>query len=115
MNQRLSGSDISLNTPIDQNDGNSSEMVDLIADSKSSQEIILASSQSLNNQKKILSEAMQVLNEREAKILTARKLHHSPSTLDVLSNEYNISKERVRQIETAALKKMRSLLQTEAA
>ena len=51
---------------------------------------------------------MQVLNEREVKILTARKLNYSPETLDSLSMEYNISKERVRQIETRAFEKLQN-------
>jgi RNA polymerase sigma-32 factor len=50
------------------------------------------------------------LNEREVKILTARKLNDSPSTLDTLSNEYNISKERVRQIENRAFEKIQSYI-----
>jgi len=108
MSQRLSGPDMSLNRSIDQNDENSGEMVDLIVDNNPSQEVTLSNSQLLDNQKKILTDAMQVLNEREAKILTARKLNDSPSTLDVLSNEYNISKERVRQIENRAFEKVQS-------
>ena len=52
--------------------------------------------------------SVRVLNEREVKILTARKLNDSPSTLDTLSGEYNISKERVRQIENRAFEKVQS-------
>ena len=51
---------------------------------------------------------MHVLTEREVKILTARKLTTSPSTLDTLSGEYNISKERVRQIENKAFEKVQN-------
>ena len=96
MNQRLSGLDISLNRSLDNNDDSSGEMIELIPETKPSQEIVLEKSQILSKQKKILAEAMQVLNEREIKILTARKLNDSPSTLDALSNEYSISKERVQ-------------------
>ncbi len=106
MNQRLSGQDISLNRTIDQDDDSSGEMIELIPEVKPSQEITLEKSQILSKQKEILADAMQVLNEREIKILTARKLNDSPSTLDTLSNKYNISKERVRQIENRAFEKI---------
>ena len=108
MNQRLSGSDMSLNQSIDSDDDSSGEMIELIQETKPSQEIIMEKSQVLNKQKKMLAEAMQVLNEREIKILTARKLNDSPSTLDALSNEYSISKERVRQIENKAFEKIQN-------
>ena len=108
MNQRLSGSDMSLNRSIDSDDDSSGEMIELIQETKPSQEVILEKSQVLNKQRKILAEAMQVLNEREVKILTARKLNDSPSTLDTLSNEYSISKERVRQIENKAFEKIQN-------
>lgn len=108
MNQRLSGLDISLNRSLDNNDDSSGEMIELIPETKPSQEIVLEKSQILNKQKRILAEAMQILNEREIKILTARKLNDSPSTLDALSNEYSISKERVRQIENKAFEKVQN-------
>lgn len=108
MNQRLSGLDISLNGSLNNNDDSSGEMIELIPETKPSQEIVLEKSQILSKQKKILAEAMQVLNEREIKILTARKLNDSPSTLDTLSNEYSISKERVRQIENKAFEKVQN-------
>jgi RNA polymerase sigma-32 factor len=108
MNQRLSGSDMSLNRSIDSDDDSSGEMIELIQETKPSQEIIMEKSQVLNKQRKVLAEAMQVLNKREIKILTARKLNDSPSTLDALSNEYSISKERVRQIENKAFEKIQN-------
>ena len=108
MNQRLSGSDISLDRSLDNNDDSSGEMIELIPETKPSQEIVLEKSQILNKQKRILAEAMQILNDREIKILTARKLNDSPSTLDTLSNEYSISKERVRQIENKAFEKVQN-------
>lgn len=108
MNQRLSGLDISLNRTLDNNDDSSGEMIELIPETKPSQELLLEKSQILNRQKRILAEAMKVLNEREIQILTARKLNDSPSTLDSLSNEYSISKERVRQIENKAFEKVQN-------
>jgi RNA polymerase sigma-32 factor len=106
MNLRLAGSDISLNRSIDKNDDSSGEMVELIPETKPSQETNLEKSQVLNKQRQVLAEAMQVLNAREVEIITARKLNDSPSTLDTLSNEYSISKERVRQIENRAFEKI---------
>lgn len=109
MNQRLSGADTSLNNIVSRSDdfGNT-EMIDLIPESKASQEQILSNAQISNTKKKILSDALKILNEREAKIFVARKLNDSPSTLDTLSNEYNISKERVRQIENRAFEKIQN-------
>jgi RNA polymerase sigma-32 factor len=66
----------------------------------------------LVNKTQILSEALGELNEREVQILTARKLNDSPLTLDTLSSQYNISKERVRQIETKAFEKVQNYVLT---
>jgi len=109
MNQRLA-QDASLNVSIDRNDDSSGEMIEMIPEAKPSQELILEKNQILSKQKQVLADAMQVLNEREVKILTARKLNDSPSTLDTLSNEYNISKERVRQIENRAFEKIQNYI-----
>tara|TARA_B110000503_G_scaffold137759_1_gene222576 strand:- start:2228 stop:3130 length:903 start_codon:yes stop_codon:yes gene_type:complete len=110
MDQRLAGPDMSLNRNIDQNDDDSMELIELLAETKASQEETLSSSQLLSNQRQILSDAMCVLTEREVKILTARKLNALPSTLDKLSGEYNISKERVRQIENKAFEKVQNYM-----
>ncbi len=109
MSQRLSGNDLSLNRTIDNGgDRSGGEMIDLIPELKPSQEDKLASKQISVNKKYILSQAMSTLNEREMKIFTARKLNDSPSTLDTLSIEYNISKERIRQIENKAFEKVQN-------
>ena len=109
MDQRLSGSDISLNSPISK-DGESEEMISLVPSCRPSQEVSLMGSQDMSNKKAVLSEALKVLNNREIKILTARRLNDSPVTLDTLSNEYNISKERVRQIENRAFEKVQNFV-----
>ncbi|MDP4708904.1 MAG: RNA polymerase sigma factor RpoH [Rickettsiaceae bacterium] len=108
MDQRLAGPDMSLNSTIDQHDDDSSELIELLQETKASQEDTLSKNQLLSNQKQILSDAMRVLTEREVRILTARKLNTSPSTLDTLSGQYNISKERVRQIENKAFEKVQN-------
>ena len=109
MSQRLSGADLSLNRTMDNSGDNSGcEMIDLIPESKPSQEDKLALQQISSNKKLILSKAISTLNDREMKIFTARKLNDSPSTLDTLSIEYNISKERIRQIENKAFEKVQN-------
>ena len=113
MSQRLSGPDLSLNRTINNDSDNSgSEMLELLPESKPSQEDILSRRQILVNKSQILSEALGELNEREVQILTARKLNDSPLTLDALSSQYNISKERVRQIETKAFEKVQNYVLT---
>lgn len=109
MNQRLSGPDVSLNAPAGREEDDS-EMLDHVASAKPSQELVLMNNEELANKKAVLSEALTVLNEREIKILTARKLNDSPATLDILSNEYKISKERVRQIENRAFEKVQNFV-----
>ena len=110
MSQRLSGRDESLNRSVDRHDDSSCEMADLIPVDDSSQEELLSNNQVSVNRSQLLLEAMRVLNEREAKILTARKLDDSPSTLDNLSCKYSISKERVRQIENRAFEKVQAYI-----
>lgn len=109
MSRRLSGADLSLNYISDQgHDNGGIEMINLIPELKPSQEESLASKQISLNKNLILSKALGTLNDREMKILTARKLNDSPSTLDALSLEYNISKERIRQIENRAFEKVQN-------
>jgi RNA polymerase sigma-32 factor len=107
MDQRMAGPDISLNRSANREDENA-EIIEFLPEQKPNQEISLLQKQDIENKKLVLAEAMQVLNEREVKILTARKLNYSPETLDSLSMEYNISKERVRQIETRAFEKLQN-------
>jgi len=111
MNQRMSGPDISLNRSTTYDD-EGAEAIEFLPEQKPSQEVSLLKKQDMQNKKLILAEAMQVLNEREVKILTARKLSYSPETLDSLSTKYDISKERVRQIESRAFEKLQSYMLT---
>lgn len=107
MDQRMSGPDISLNRPTGYND-DSTEAIEFLPEHKPNQELSLLNKQAMQNKKLILAEAMQILNDREVKILTARKLSYSPETLDNLSTKYAISKERVRQIESRAFEKLQN-------
>lgn len=107
MNSRLAGGDISLNNTAN-NDDNGSELIELIPETRTNQEISLLQREDFVNKKKILNQAMQVLNDRELQILVARKLKEDPLTLDELSTKYQISKERVRQIENKAFEKIQN-------
>lgn len=109
MDKRLS-SDVSLNNILSQNNDDGGEMIDFLPETRPSQEEVLSRSQLLLNQRKILSDALSTLNEREIKILTARRMESPARTLEDLSNEYNISKERIRQIENRAFEKVQNYI-----
>ena len=112
MNSRLSGSDLSLNSPIG-SDENSGEFIEFLPENRPSQELILINQQESVSKRSLLKQAMAVLNERELDILTERKLKESPSTLDTLSTKYAISKERIRQIENKAFEKIQNFIFTQ--
>jgi RNA polymerase sigma-32 factor len=107
MNIRLKSHDLSLNNNIDE-DGN--ELIDFLPEKTPNQEVMFIQKQESANKHKLLKEAMTVLNEREYHILTERKLKYEPSTLEVLSHYYNVSKERIRQIEEVAFKKIQKFI-----
>ena len=109
MNRRLSG-DVSLNTPI-RDDGDSGEWQDWLVDEASDQESRLAESEQLENRKKALGEALSVLGQRERRIFEARQLADDPMTLEDLAVEFDISRERVRQIEVRAFQKVQRTVQ----
>ena len=104
MNRRLSG-DVSLNTPLGEGEGDTWQ--DWLPDNAPSQEGLLADSQEAANRRKALAEALAVLNERERRILESRRLAEVPRTLRDLADEFGVSRERVRQIETTAFLKLR--------
>ena len=105
MNQRLSG-DASLNAPIKAAEGESGQWQDWLEDDSESQEATLIKQDELEVRRDMLGEAMEVLNEREQRIFTARRLSEDPLTLEKLSGEFDISRERVRQIEVRAFEKV---------
>ncbi len=108
MNMRLSGPDLSLNRPLDIDSEDGAEMIEMLPENKPLQEDIVSHKQLASNRSQVLSEALMSLNEREVQIFSARKLIDNPLTLDALSMQYNISKERVRQIETRAFEKVQN-------
>jgi RNA polymerase sigma-32 factor len=112
MNRRLAAPDHSLNAPL-KIDGDG-EWQDWLVDETDSQEIVLAEAQELSKRRKLLSHAMKSLNSRERHILTERRLKDEPTTLEDLSKEYGISRERVRQIEVRAFEKLQRAIKAQA-
>lgn len=113
MNRRLSG-DASLNAPIRASEGESGEWQDWLVDDSESQEAMLIEQDELENRRSMLSGAMAVLNDRERRIFEARRLSEEPLTLEELSSEFDISRERVRQIEVRAFEKVQEAVQLAA-
>jgi len=113
MNRRLSG-DASLNAPIRASEGESGEWQDWLVDDSQDQEQTLIEQDELDNRRAMLSDAMSVLNERERRIFQARRLSDEPLTLEGLSSEFGISRERVRQIEVRAFEKVQDAVKAAA-
>lgn len=104
MNRRLGG-DASLNAPL-REEGDSGEWQDWLVDDSTSQETRLVESEELDNRRSALHDALDVLNDRERRIFEARRLSDDPLTLEELSEEFGVSRERVRQIEVRAFEKV---------
>jgi RNA polymerase sigma-32 factor len=113
MNRRLASPDHSLNAPM-RNDGEGGEWQEWLVDDTESHETRLADSQELGKRQRMLAKAMQTLNPRERRILMERRLKDEPATLDDLSREFNISRERVRQIEVRAFEKIQRAIRKSA-
>jgi RNA polymerase sigma-32 factor len=109
MNRRLGG-DVSLNAPIGE-EGDSAEWQDWLVDETSDQESRLVESEETDNRRKRLGEALTLLNDRERRIFEARRVADEPITLEELADEFNISRERVRQIEARAFQKVQRTVQ----
>ena len=108
MNRRLLGKEKSLNNPIKDESG--VEWQDWIVDDKVDQELKLSHKQEFDQRKKLMDDSMNILNPREKDILTARRLSENIATLEDLSKKYNISRERIRQIETKAFEKLQKAM-----
>ena len=115
MNRRLAGGgDASLNAPIASD--SESEWLDWIADdTEEDQETTLANNEEFSARMTLLQEAMGELSERERHIIEERRLKDEPSTLEDLSKEYGVSRERVRQIEVRAFEKLQKAMKARAA
>ena len=110
MDARLSGGDASLNVQQSNNDGR--EWIEVLEDDAETPDIRVEAGSDRKTLRQWLSLAMANLSDREQMILVERKLRDEPRTLESLGRELGLSKERIRQLESAALKKMRSVLET---
>lgn len=107
MNRRLSGGDASLNATIGSAEGDSTaQWQDWLEDEDANQADSYAESEELDTRRQMLIAAMDVLNDREKDILMERRLRDDPMTLEDLSGRYDVSRERIRQIEVRAFEKL---------
>jgi RNA polymerase sigma-32 factor len=113
MNRRLSAPDHSLNAPV--RSDSEGEWQDWLVDESDSQETAIAEHEELSGRKALLASALKTLNERERHILIERRLKDNPTTLEELSQQYGISRERVRQIEVRAFEKLQRAMHTQVA
>ena len=114
MNRRMLGGDYSLNSPISRHDGEEGQWQDLLVDEEDSQEIKFAKQEENNIRKKMMLEALSLLKPREKDIIIKRRLSESPKTLEELSQEYKVSRERIRQIEVRAFEKLQEAMKFKA-
>ena len=108
MNRRLSGPEKSLNAPISNDD--KTEQITLLEEKDENQEIKLNKIDENNKRKELLIKALDNLNEREKDIFIKRCLDDPPSTLEKLSKIYNVSRERIRQIEVRSFEKVKKMV-----
>ncbi len=112
MNRRMMmGGDGSLNTPMRNGEDGSGEWQDWLTDDRPLQDETVADAQESEVRHEMLVEAMDALNEREQHILTERRLTEKPQTLEELSQVYDVSRERIRQIEVRAFEKLQKAMQ----
>ncbi|WP_439578048.1 RNA polymerase sigma factor RpoH [Elioraea sp.] len=113
MNRRLAAPDHSLNAPVRaESEG---EWQDWLVDDSESQEETLAEAEDMGQRKALLDKALGTLNERERHIFIERRLKDEPTTLEDLSQQYGISRERVRQIEVRAFEKVQKSMKAQIA
>jgi RNA polymerase sigma-32 factor len=113
MNRRLAAPDHSLNAPVRAD--SEGEWQDWLIDDADSPETTLADREEMNGRKALLANALKALNDRERHILIERRLKDNPTTLEDLSQQYDISRERVRQIEVRAFEKLQKAMKTAVA
>jgi len=110
MNRRLMGPDHSLNAPVRADGDGEGEWQDWLVDERDDQETRLGDRQELGIRRDLLNKAMKLLTDRERHILEERRLKDNPTTLEDLSQEFGISRERVRQIEVRAFEKLQKAI-----
>lgn len=110
----LHGGDQSLNNVMGGEDSDGDEYIDFLADTNDNQEMTLLADQEMSHKRLLFKNAMSKLNPREQQILEARHLQEEPETLEVLSQKFKISRERVRQIEARAMEKLQAEVRAKA-
>jgi RNA polymerase sigma-32 factor len=108
MNRRMVGGDVSLNATIKTDGDSDEEWQSLLRDYNEDHAEDFARQDEINDRRKILINALKILNEREKSILLDRRLREQPLTLEQLSEKHKVSRERVRQIESRAIEKLQS-------
>ncbi|TIX51274.1 RNA polymerase sigma factor RpoH [Alteraurantiacibacter aquimixticola] len=112
MNRRMMmGGDGSLNVPMRNGEEGSGEWQDWLTDDRPLQDVVVADAEEAEVRREMLIEAMDALNDREKHILTERRLTENPQTLEELSQVYDVSRERIRQIEVRAFEKLQKAMQ----
>ncbi|GLQ34661.1 RNA polymerase sigma factor RpoH [Amylibacter marinus] len=111
MNRRMSGGDASLNAQIGDPTEGQAEWQDWLEDENADQASDFAEKDELVARRELMAQAMEILNEREQDILHQRRLLDKPTTLEQLSGQYDVSRERIRQIEVRAFEKLQKRMQ----
>lgn len=114
MNRRMLGGDHSLNSQVSRHDDEEAEWQDMLADHRENQEIEYENFQEKNIRNKMMQQALDLLKPREKDIIIKRRLIEPPKTLEDLSQEYKVSRERVRQIESRAFEKLQEAMNIKA-
>jgi RNA polymerase sigma-32 factor len=111
----MSGGDASLNATVGSEDGGTAQWQDWLEDESMDQAGDYEAKDEMESRHALLMEAMDVLNDREKDILTQRRLQDKPITLEALSEQYSVSRERIRQIEVRAFEKLQARMKELAA
>ena len=114
MNQRMAGNDRSLNVTLSRDGEGTGEWQDWLEDDSTDQETNFAEHEEYSARANLMMDAMKGLNEREQRILQARRLAEPPLTLEDLAGEFNVSRERIRQIEVRAFEKLQKAVRDKA-
>ena len=114
MNQRMAGNDRSLNVPLSRDGEGTGEWQDWLEDDSVDQETSFAEHEEFSARANLMMDAMKGLNEREQRILQARRLAEPPLTLEDLASEFSVSRERIRQIEVRAFEKLQKAVRDKA-
>ena len=112
MNRRLSGGDASLNATVGSDGEGTTQWQDWLEDEDSDQAMAYADKDELQARQALLASAISVLNDRERDVLVKRRLSDTPVTLEELSDEYKVSRERIRQIEVRAFEKLQEKIRS---